>query len=244
MIVRKLFLCAMVVTCLALAGPAWAGTFNFSGASLGQGSLCLDPTGGNGCGISNGNTLSVGSDGTNTGALISNVLCAGEMPGACTGNNTIFNGYMTLNSGTLMGGGCNGTSCSYTFNGGASSFLTIVGCFGSGSCTPVTLLTAQFVSGDSFSSSGTVGTFSGALLVSSIMLNNIFGSGYHFTGGSGDAITISLDGMVCNNGGICDGLVDDSAASLQFIPEPATLSVLGAGLLALGTGLRRKMLSA
>jgi len=106
------------------------------------------------------------------------------------------------------------------------------------------LMSATFVSGATFSTSGTVGTYSGALFVPSIFLNTVFGTGYNWTGGSGDAITISLDANGCNNGGVCSGEVDQAAASLQFspIPEPATLSVLGVGLLALGTGLRRKML--
>ena len=72
-----------------------------------------------------------------------------------------------------------------------------------------------------------------------------FGS-YTFTGGSGDAITISLN-TGCAGGGSCIGLVDQASASLETvtaIAEPATLSVLGTGLFALGTGLRRKFVKA
>ncbi len=51
----------------------------------------------------------------------------------------------------------------------------------------------------------------------------------------------SLDLVITiNSGGLADQTSFDS--ELSQIPEPATLSVLGAGLLALGTGLRKKLL--
>jgi hypothetical protein len=204
----------------------------------------LDPTGGNGCQTHN-NDLTVGADSSgNLGALISQVICVGGN-GICGNPSTIYDGYMLLNSGALSGGtGCSGTNCNYVFNGVGSS-ITVMGCFSGPGCTAVALLTATFVTGDSFNTSGTVGTFSGSL--TNIALSSLLGTGYHFTGGSGDAITISLNGgSGCTTGQVCTGLVDDASASVQFspIPEPATLSVLGACLLALGTGLRRKMLSA
>jgi hypothetical protein len=239
MIDRKLFLCAMLVTCLALAGPVWAGTFNFNGASLGQGALYLDPTTNCPGGICGSGILTVGSDGTHNGALITDVLNSVAL---CGGDCAITGGYMTLTSGHELSGTCNGTSCSYTFNATGSTIDIYGKTLGMGSVG--LLMSATFVSGATFSTSGTVGTYSGALSVPSIFLNSVFLGPYHWTGGSGDAITISLDANGCNNGGICSGEVDQAAASLQFspIPEPATLSVLGVGLLALGTGLRRKML--
>ena len=85
------------------------------------------------------------------------------------------------------------------------------------------------------------GTFAGPLSISSTPR---FGpaSGPDNGLGGDDGITISLQGNCSPTSSKCSGLVAPQAVSLQTLPEPATLSVLGVGLLALGTGLKKKVL--
>jgi len=190
-----------------------------------------------------GNTLTVGSDGTNPGALIQSLFDTVGLCGA--GGCNITGGYLTLTSGGYLGGGgCSGGNCSYTFGAGGAIdvFGTVTTSLGTSSGH---LFSATFTTGDSFHVAGTVGTFAGGLSIPSItFFGPAFGK-YTFTGGSGDAITISLN-TNCSGGGKCTGLVDQASASVQTttIAEPATMSVLGTGLLALGTGLRRKFAKA
>jgi len=222
---------------LALAGPAWAGTIEFTGSTVtGQGTLNFNPG-------AAGNTLTIGAGGGGLGALIQNLsdtlgLC-GPSPGC-----SITSGYLTMTSGGLLaGGGCSGGNCAYDFKAGGT--LDIFGKVTTSLGTSMGhLLTAMFSNG-AFDVSGTVGTYSGGLNIPSIKLfGPAFGT-YNFTGGSGDAITISLN-TSCRTGGSCTGLVDEDSVSLETttIPEPATLCVLGSGLFALATGLKRKLLQA
>jgi hypothetical protein len=230
--VRRLTLCAMLICCLALAGPAWAGSIEFGGFDVnGQGTLNFDP------GMT-GNTLTIGAGGGGNGALITTLL---DTLGLCGGSGCgVTGGYMTLTSGGYLGGGtCNGGNCSYNFGSGGT--IDVFGSVTTSLGTSVGhLFSATFANG-SFGVGGSTGTYSGGLKLPSITLfGPAFGS-YTFTGGSGDAIVLSLNTGTCDVGGACTGLVDEASVSLQTIPEPATLSVLGAGLLAFGTGLRRKL---
>ncbi len=233
--VRRLTLCAMLIFCLALAGPAWAGTIEFTGSDVnGQGQLNFDP------GMV-GNTLTIGPGGGGNGSYINNLadtlgLCG---PSGCS----ITGGYMTLTSGGYLGGGgCNGGNCSYDF--GAGGTINVYGTVTTSLGTSIGHLFSAIFSNGAFGVAGTVGTYSGGLQVPSITLYGSAFKPYTFTGGSGDAITISLNSGTCGMGGVCTGLVDQSSVSLQTIPEPATLCVLGSGLFILGTGLKRKLLRA
>jgi len=240
MSLRRVLLCVMLTTCMALVGSAWAGTIEFEGAAAGgQGSLSFNPA-------AVGNTLTITPGGGGSGALITELLetvglgCGPSAPGC-----HITGGFLTLTSGGYKGGGsCSGGACLYDFNAGG--MLDINGTVTTNHGTSTGLLLSATFTGGSFGVAGTVGTYSGALSVPSIALHGpAFGS-YTFTGGSGDAITISLN-TGCAGGGSCIGLVDQASASLETvtaIAEPATLSVLGTGLFALGTGLRRKFVKA
>ena len=71
------------------------------------------------------------------------------------------------------------------------------------------------------------------------MLNPALGN-YKYSGGNNNDISFNVSPS-CSTGGICTGTIVQSDTTLQTIPEPATLSVLGVGLFAFGTGLRRRM---
>jgi len=230
MTARNLTLCAILAMCLALTRPAWAGTIEFTGTDVnGQGAMNFDPG-------AVGNLLTIGAGGGGNGALITDLV---NTLGICGGDCIITGGYMTVSSGGYLGGGsCSGGICSYSFGGGGT--LDIMGGIASkGIANGSTLLTATFNNG-TLLITGSVGTFAGALNLASIALNSALGT-YNYIGASGDAITISLNGN-CSSGGVCSGLVDQASVSLQTIPEPATLSVLGVGLFVFGAGLRRKLL--
>ena len=240
---QVVFLALLAVGLLVAPLTARAGTIQFTGTDVnGQGTLNFTP------GV--GDALTVGAGGGGSGALIQSLFDTVGL--GCGAGCTISGGtggYMTLSSGLETGGSCSGGNCLYNFAAGGTIdvFGTVTSSHGTSTGE---LFTATFTTG-SFSASGTVGTFSGGLLISSIKLcpagfctntgGGAFGS-YTFVGGSGDAITISLNSN-CSQGGVCQGLVDQGSISMQTtVPEPATLSVLGAGLLALGTGLRKKLL--
>jgi hypothetical protein len=225
----------MLICCLALAGPAWAGSIEFGGFDVnGQGTLNFNPA-------MMGNALTIGAGGGGNGALITTLL---DTLGLCGGSGcSVTNGYMTLTSGGYLGGGgCSGGNCSYNFGSGGT--IDVFGTVTTSLGTSVGhLFTAAFANGG-FTVAGTVGTYSGGLQVPTITLFGPAFKPYTFTGGSGDAIVLSLNTGTCDVGGDCTGLVDEASVSLQTIPEPATLSVMGAGLLAFGTGLRKRLLRA
>jgi len=236
MSLRRVLLCVMLTTCVALVGSAWAGTIEFTGVNVnGQGTLNFDPG-------AVGNTLTIGAGGGGNGALIQTLL---DTVGLCGGTGcSVAAGFLTLTSGGYLGGGgCSGGNCAYNF--GAGGMIDVFGSVTTSLGTSTGhLFTATFTKG-AFDVAGTVGTYNGGLSIPSItFFGPAFGK-YTFTGGSGDAITISLN-TGCGGGGKCTGLVDQASASVQTITiaEPATMSVLGTGLLALGTGLRRKFAKA
>ncbi len=75
---KKLGIGMVVALSLLISISAWAGTIESTGDNVnGQGLLTFDPA-------TMGNTLTIGSDGTNQGALITNLL---ETLGICGGGN-------------------------------------------------------------------------------------------------------------------------------------------------------------
>src|SRR4051812_24754248 len=151
----KLMLSALLLVLLAAVTPAWADSITFSGTSGGQGTLSFDPTASN-------PTLTVGSDGTNPGALISSLLSSAIS--ACGSGCSITNGSLTLNSGTLTGNPVTGI---YLFGSGGS--LNISGGISSlGIADGSTLLSATFTNGSFLANGGTTGSFSGNLDLASI----------------------------------------------------------------------------
>jgi len=225
MVGLKTLLGAVLISCIVFAGPAWAGTLNFSGNSLGEGELSFNP--------GYGNTLTIGSDGTNPGALITQLL---NTSGLCGGNCAISSGYMTLTSGVETSGG----SGTYTF--GAGGTIDIYGGIASlGIANGTLLLSATFSSGSTLVAGASTGVFSGNLNLASITLNPALGA-YNFSGGSTAAITVDLSGT-CSGGGPCQGSITTAGVSMQTTPEPASLSLLGTGLLAVGGVLRKKLFS-
>lgn len=227
MAVRKLTFCALLAMCLALVVPAWAGTLQFTGTDFaGQGALSFSP------GLNH--ILMIGPGGGGQGALITNLM---NNLGLCGGNCAITGGYLTLMSGPETGGFAGGGSFTYTFGG--PGLLQITGTIPGYPINSALILSAKFLPGAIFTGSGTIGSYIGSLDLASIMINPALGI-FHYTGGANDDISISIN-QACGTGGVCNGLIFNSTTTIQTIPEPATLSVLGAGLFAFGAGLRKKM---
>ena len=230
MAVRKLVLCAILALCLAIVVPAWAGTLNFTGTDLaGQGALSFSP------GI--GNPLSIGAGNGGNGALVTDLI---NNLFICSGDCAITGGYLTLMTGGETSGSAGGGSFTYFF--GAGGQLQIFGSIPSHNINSALIFSAQFLPGGLFTGSGTVGTVVASLNLASIFLNPNLGT-YKYTGGSNIDTSITIN-PGCGNGGACNGSIFNTNTSIATIPEPATLSVLGAGLFAFGAGLRRKMLGA
>jgi len=232
MVVRRLALLAVVVVCLALSSPVWAGTVTFGGtAPSGQGMLNFTP------GL--GHTLSIGAGSGGLGALVSDMFISTYV---CGGECAVTNGYLTLTTGAETSGFTGGGTFAYAFAKGGT--LSIIGGMPFlGIANGTTLLSFSFLPGASFTGSITTGIFAGSADLTTLLLNAQLASNLGkitYTGGSNDEITISLNN-VCQSGGKCTGPILSDSTGLEFIPEPATLSVMGVGLFAFGAGLRRKM---
>jgi len=232
MVARRLALLAMVVVCLALSSSVWAGTLTFNGFNAGgQGTLNFNP------GI--GNSLTIGAGHGANGALVTDFL---NTYGICSGDCALTGGYLTLTSGPETSGFHGGVPAIFSYSFGAGGTIDIFGKIPTlGINSSSLLFSASFLPGTTFSGAGTVGSFLGQLNIASVILNAALGT-YHYTGASNDDLSFSLSDS-CATGGKCSGSVIQSTTSLQTIPEPATLSVLGCGLFAFGAGLRRKMVA-
>lgn len=220
----KLLLAAILISCTVLTGPAWAGTITFSGNSRGQGKLSFS------AGI--GHTLTVAPGGGGSGALIDDLLA---ITGACSSGCGVTGGYLVLTSGgeTGVSGG------TYSFGSGGS--IDIYGAIPSlGITNPHTRLMSASFTSEQLSTFSHTGTFTGNLNLSSIYLNPAIGT-YSYNEALSEAITLALSGT-CNTHTGCSGLVTTAFATLQTTPEPASLSLLGTGLLAVGCFLRKKLL--
>jgi hypothetical protein len=212
---------------LALAVPAWAGTLQFNGFNPnGQGALNFTP------GI--GNTLTIGAGNGGSGGLDTDFF---NTYGICMGDCNIVGGYITLTTGPETGGFANGSIWSYNYGTGGTVKVTGEIPF-LGINSPTVLFTASLLPGTTFSGAGTVGAFDGEINLASIGLAAQLGT-YHYSGASNDELSISID-PGCANGGVCNGTVIQSLTTVQTIPEPGTLAVLGAGLIFSGAGLYRK----
>jgi hypothetical protein len=230
MAVRRFTLLIALVACLALAGPAWAGTLTFNGFNdNGQGMLSFTP------GI--GNALTIGAGNGGSGAMVSDFF---NNVGICGGDCGIMGGFLTLTTGPETSGFAGGGIFSYSYGTGGT--IDIMGKIPSLGINVTTLLfSASFLPGTTFSGAGTVGSVLGQINLASIFLVPQLGT-YHYTGASNDQLSFSISPS-CSTGGSCTGSLIQSTTALQTIPEPATLSVLGVGLFAFGAGLRKKMLS-
>jgi len=227
MVVRRFTLCAVMVLCLAFAGPAWAGALQFTGDNLsGQGLLSFTPGA--------GAQLTIGSGNGGNGALITDFL---NGAGVCSGNCSITAGYLTLTTGTEASSTFFPGGVTYGFNSGGS--IKITGgipllSIANGS----TLFSANFLPGGEITIFGGSGSFAGGVNLASVVLNPLLGT-YQFSAGHDNDFAFNID-PACATGGSCTGTISQSTLQLM-IPEPATLSVLGVGLFAFGAGLRRKM---
>jgi hypothetical protein len=229
MAVRKMTLFVTLMACLALAGPAWAGTLQFHGNNFaGQGALNFTP------GI--GNALTIGPGGGGSGAFISDFF---NTTGFCGGDCPIIGGFMTLTTGGETSGSTGGGAFLYSFgSGGVIKITGEIPILGINS--PTVLFMANLLSG-TFTGAGSIGSLTVGINLASIVLVPQLGK-YHFTGGNNDDISFNVSPS-CSTGGVCTGAIIQSDTTFQTIPEPATLSVLGVGLFTFGTGLRRRILS-
>jgi PEP-CTERM motif len=225
---RRFISSAILAMCLAVAVPAWAGTLQFNGLNPnGQGALSFTP------GI--GNTLTIGAGDGGSGGLETDFF---NTVGFCIGDCSIVGGYITLSTGPETGGFANGSIWSYQY--GAGGTLKITGEIPFlGINSPTVLFMAAFLPGTTFSGSGTVGSFLGQINLATIALAAQLGT-YQYSGASNDELTVSID-PGCAGGGVCTGDVIQSLTTVQTIPEPGTLSVLGVGLFFCGAGLHWRM---
>jgi len=228
MAVRRVILLA-TLACLALGAQAWAGSYSFDGAgNIGKGLESFTPGSGNALTISAGN----GGNGAMITAFVNSY-------GLCGGNCSILSGYVDLTTGGETSGSSNGTSFSYTFGGGGS--MQIFGKVPSLGINSVTLLfSASFLPGAVFSGSGGSGTVSGPVNTNTIILNAAFGGPFDYTSGKFSDLSFNVP-LTCEAGGSCSGGSIRSSTNPFTIPEPATLSVVGVGLVVLGTRVRRRM---
>ncbi len=233
MSLRSLLLCATLIAFLLGISPVWAGTITFSGAGA-QGEMRFMGEA--------GNSLTIGTDFSgNLGAAINSIasqfaICNPSC--GITGPPSSGIGYLTLMTGSEISEPSPGH---YMFGpSGGSGGVYIYGAIPAlGIPNGTKLFSAQFSSA-TFNSFASMAMFYGTLNPSSIYLNPALGT-FQFANGGAEAFSIDLNAN-CDGPGGCAGLVlsDSVTVTANPISEPVTLSVLVAGLFALGAGLRKK----
>jgi len=176
-----------------------------------------------------------------SGPLTATSLGMGVKVVGSPNNYTISMANETLTSGSFLGG--SGTTADpWSFGPSASDSFTITGCVPPATtCTPVTLFSGAFnsdqmaVQGSNsvlFTATLTTGTVDPALLS---FLGLPSSTQYYGT------YQVTLDGTAPGSGLVASG---DLVLSPSTVPEPASLLLVGIGLLAIGLAGHRKLLGA
>jgi hypothetical protein len=218
----------VLIGCLTLLVYPASAALIFSGLNNpGQGLMTFSP------GI--GNSLVVGSGNGGKGALITNLF---NSNGLCNGNCGIDGGYLTLTTG----GETSGFACCggwhYWYDGGGS--VEIWGAIPDlGINTVSELFSAQFLPLGQFDGIDGLGGLLASIDPKSVHLNAALGK-YQIVSPWMEQVFLPVHG--CGDGSDCSGPAQITNVQMQteVVPEPTSLVLLGSGVIALGSKLRRR----
>jgi hypothetical protein len=218
---------AILIGCLTLLAYPASASLIFSGENNpGQGLMTFSP--------GMGNSLVVGPGDGGNGALITNLF---NSNGLCHGDCGIDGGYLTLaTGGETFGYACCGT-WNYLYGSGGS--MDIWGAIPDlGINTVSKLFSAQFLAGAEFYGGDGLGSLVASIDPNSIQLNPALGT-YQITSPWMEQVYLPVQG--CSDGRDCSGPVQITAVQMQteVVPEPTSIVLLGSGLIAFGSKLRR-----